>query len=168
VIQWKTYTDGVEELHSKTVMFMSPDRKHDGAFAVYGLRHLVPLISTLVGDSWTSLNVYSDNGPHFAQTYVLSRSLALSLSRALSLSLSLSFFLSFFFSRDFTCPYSCFHFAYVLSSFVLLGTSCMQSLICSFLRLSCLCAMDLTAHTTAKTAAVCVYMRVLVQYTSCV
>ena len=90
VIQWKTYKDGVEELQSKTVMFMSPDRKHDGAFAVYGLRHLVPLISTLVGDSWTSLNVYSDNGPHFAQTYVLS--------------LSLSLFLSFFFFSLTTSP----------------------------------------------------------------
>jgi len=63
--------DATVELHSRTVMFMSDDRKHDGAFAAWGAKYLVStIIPSLPGLSlWSKLVLFSDNGPHFAQTY---------------------------------------------------------------------------------------------------
>jgi hypothetical protein len=72
VVQWKVINaDATVELHSRTVMFMSDDRKHDGAFAAWGAKYLVStIIPSLPGLSlWSKLVLFSDNGPHFAQTY---------------------------------------------------------------------------------------------------
>ena len=72
VVQWKTESvqEG-QELHSRTCMYMSSDRKHDGAFAAFAMENLLKSIPELLKlENWTTLNVYSDNGPHFAQTYV--------------------------------------------------------------------------------------------------
>jgi len=74
VVQWKVAdADGKRMLRSRTVMFMSDDRKHDGVFAGWGMDYLVSnVIPTLPGLlDWNQLVLFSDNGPHFAQTYVV-------------------------------------------------------------------------------------------------
>ena len=67
VVQWRV--DG--ELRSRTFMYLSEDRKHDGSFAEWAMAHLVQhIIPSLPGlGIWTTLTYFSDNGPHFAQTY---------------------------------------------------------------------------------------------------
>ena len=70
VVQWKvTNTEGVAELRSQTFMYMSDDRKHDGAFASFCVKDLVSRVPNLPGlNELTTLVIFSDNGPHFAQT----------------------------------------------------------------------------------------------------
>jgi hypothetical protein len=40
VLQWKTCINNETVLHTRTIMFMSDDKKHDGAFAAHALNHL--------------------------------------------------------------------------------------------------------------------------------
>jgi hypothetical protein len=73
VVQWKTVEDEAETLRTRTILFMSDDKKHDGAFAAFCLKHLIsqvlPVLPQLQ-NNWTRLIVSSDNGPHFAQQYL--------------------------------------------------------------------------------------------------
>jgi hypothetical protein len=73
VVQWKVVDDNDQvTLHSRTIMYMSDDKKHDGVFAAYSLTHaikeVIPNLPALT--NWDTLRISSDNGPHFAQSYM--------------------------------------------------------------------------------------------------
>ena len=65
VVQWKTVEDETETLRTRTILYMSDDKIHDGAFAALCLKHLIsqvlPVLPQLQ-NNWTRLIVSSDNG----------------------------------------------------------------------------------------------------------